>query len=125
VRQAGDLRARRRAAFGAVALLALASHLALPLAHRLLNLEPAPAAPAHHGVALENAAAAGHSPLECVLCDALAHGRQSFRAPCATLAIASPAAAQLAVVPQPVAAPLTGERGVHPPRAPPLRPVSA
>jgi hypothetical protein len=119
------LRARRRAAFGAVALLALAAHLALPLVHRLSSLEPAPAARAHHGVAFEDAAAAGHSPLECILCDALAHGRQPFRAPSATLALASPPRAQLAAAPQAVSAPLAGERGAHLARAPPVRSVSA
>jgi hypothetical protein len=119
------IRARRRAAFGAVALLALVAHLALPFLHRLASFEPAPAVPERHGVAFENEAPAGHSALECILCDALAHGRQSLRAPSATLALASPAGAQLAFAPQPVAAPRACQRGLRPARAPPVRSVSA
>lgn len=119
------IRARRRAAFGALALLALVAHLALPLAHRLSSLEPSPATPERHGVAFENAAPVGHSPLECILCDALAHGRQPFRGPSAILALASPAGAQLVFAPPYVAAPRSGERGLHPARAPPVRSVSA
>jgi hypothetical protein len=125
VQEARVIRARCRAAFGALALLALVAHLALPLAHRITNLEPAQAAHGHHGVAFENAAPAGHSPLECILCDALVHGRQPFRAPSAILALASPAAPPLAFAPQPVAAPRAGERGLRPARAPPVRSVSA